>query len=98
MRINRELRANFAVEEFEHRAFYNAAHGRIEMHLLSRRTQHVDIGEARFQFDAGASIRTEYSYKYTLSGLRAVAASAGFTLRRTWTDPLQRFSVHYLTT
>jgi uncharacterized SAM-dependent methyltransferase len=35
-RINRELGANFDLAAFEHRAFYNSAQGRIEMHLAKR--------------------------------------------------------------
>lgn len=97
VRINRELGANFDVEQFEHHAFYSTAHGRIEMHLVSRQAQRVDIGAARFLFPAGASIRTEYSYKYTLAGLEELAASGGFTIQRTWTDPRRRFAVVYLT-
>src|SRR5207302_1283132 len=61
VRINRELRADFAIDQFAHRAFYNAAAGRIEMHLVSRRDQHVHIGDAEFFFAAGESILTEYS-------------------------------------
>jgi L-histidine Nalpha-methyltransferase len=96
-RINRELGGNFDLDRFEHRAFYDAAHGRIEMHLVSRCTQCVNVGDVRFWFAAGASIRTEYSYKYTEEGLRALAASCGFTLQHSWTDRYQHFSVYYFT-
>ena len=41
VRINREVDADFDIEQFSHRAFYNAAQGRIEMHLVSRRKQVV---------------------------------------------------------
>ena len=54
-RINRELAANFCLPQFAHRAFYNAEHGRIEMHLVSRREQRVRVGGARFSFAAGES-------------------------------------------
>src|SRR5262249_41999598 len=40
-RINRELGADFDLEKFEHRAFYNAERHRIEMHLVSRKRQNV---------------------------------------------------------
>jgi dimethylhistidine N-methyltransferase len=96
-RINRELGGDFNLDRFEHRAFYDAAHGRIEMHLVSRCTQCVHVGDERFWFAAGASIRTEYSYKYTEAGLAALAASSGFTLKRCWTDSDKHFSVCYFT-
>ena len=96
-RINRELGADFRLDQFWHYAPYNPREGRIEMHLLSRREQHVDIGGRRFFFAEGESIRTEYSYKYTLSELRALAAAAGFEVQQAWTDDAHSFSVLYLT-
>ena len=98
VRINRELGGDFVVEQFAHRAFYNAAQGRIEMHLVSRRDQTVHVGDAEFFFAEGDSIRTEYSHKYSLPGLRVLAEAAGFAVARFWTDELQYFSVLYLTT
>ena len=38
-RINRELGADFDLDAFSHRAFYNSERRRIEMHLASRRRQ-----------------------------------------------------------
>ena len=94
-RINRELGADFKVGQFAHRAFYQASHHRIEMHLISRCDQCVQIDDAEFFFAAGESIRTEYSYKFSLCGLRQLAVDAGFTTERIWTDPQQYFSVCY---
>jgi dimethylhistidine N-methyltransferase len=96
-RINRELGADFAVEQFAHRAFYNAAEGRIEMHLVSRRDQQAHVGGATFSFATGESIRTEYSYKYRLRDLQDLAEAGGFEVARFWTDEREYFSVHYLT-
>jgi L-histidine N-alpha-methyltransferase len=92
-RINRELGGDFAVDQFAHHAFYNAAAGRIEMHLVSRRNQRVHIGNAEFFFAAGESIRTEYSHKYTLPILDELADEAGFVMKKTWTDERDYFSV-----
>jgi dimethylhistidine N-methyltransferase len=97
VRINRELGADFAVDQFHHRAFYNTAEGRIEMHLVSRRAQRVRVAGAEFAFAAGESVRTEYSYKYRLRDLHELAAAAGFEVERFWTDEREYFSVHYLT-
>jgi dimethylhistidine N-methyltransferase len=95
-RINREVGADFDLDAFAHRAFYNAAEGRIEMHLESRREQHVRVaGEALF-FAAGETIHTECSYKYTLSGFAALAGDAGFEVEQVWTDPDRLFSVQCL--
>ncbi len=95
-RINRELGADFDLKRFAHYAFYNAAAGRIEMHLVSLARQTVRIGRHRFEFDAGESIHTENSYKYSLEGFRALAAHAGYAGRKVWTDRKGLFALHGL--
>jgi dimethylhistidine N-methyltransferase len=95
-RVNRELEADFDLDAFDHRAPYNAAAGRIEMHLVSRKAQRARVGAERFQFAAGEAIVTEYSYKYDLVHFAALARRAGFDVKAVWTDPRQWFSVQYL--
>jgi dimethylhistidine N-methyltransferase len=95
-RINRELGADFDLAQFSHYAFYHAAEGRIEMHLVSLRRQVVRIGRHRFAFDAGESIHTENSYKYSVEGFRALAARAGFSGKKTWIDGKGLFALHGL--
>jgi L-histidine N-alpha-methyltransferase len=97
VRINRELGADFDVEQFAHRAFYHAAASRIEMHLVSRCDQCVHVGGETFFFRRGESICTEYSHKYSLASLRLLAETSGWELRRTWLDHRHYFSVNYLT-
>ena len=96
-RINDELGADFDLDQFAHRAFYNALAGRIEMHLMSRRPQAVHLGGATIAFEEEETILTECSYKYSLPDFAALASASGFTVRKVWTDPEQRFSVQYLT-
>jgi dimethylhistidine N-methyltransferase len=95
-RINRELGADFVLDQFDHHAFYNAAEGRIEMHLVSRCEQSVHLGSATFHFKLGESIHTENSYKYSLDEVRHLAEGGGFKPVRVWTDEAEFFSVHYL--
>ena len=95
-RINRELGANFDLKRFAHYAFYNAAAGRIEMHLVSLKKQAVVIAGHRFGFEPGESIHTENSYKYSTEGFRALAAQAGFSVHKTWTDRRELFALHAL--
>lgn len=95
-RINRELGANFDLEQFEHFAFYNPHEGRIEMHLASLAQQLVEIDGERFSFERGDTIGTEYSHKYSLEEFAILAAQAGFMVDEVWTDPAQLFSVQYL--
>ncbi len=97
MHINREFDANFAVDRFEHAAVYNEDAGRIEMYLVSRGEQSVSVSGNTFSFADGERILTEHSYKHTIEGFTAMAAEAGFTVRRVWTDDKSYFAVMYLT-
>ena len=93
-RINRELSADFDVDAFSHRAFYNSERRRIEMHLVSERRQMVNIAGHVIEFAAGETIHTENSYKYTIESFGLLAQSAGWTRVKAWTDGY--FSVHAL--
>ena len=93
-RINRELAADFDVDKFSHRAFYNSERRRIEMHLVSGRRQTVNIAGHLIEFAAGETIHTENSYKYTIESFGLLAQSAGWTPIKAWTDGY--FSVHAL--
>ncbi len=95
-RINRELRGDFDVSRFSHYAFYNAHASRIEMHLVSLVQQTVNVGRYRFSFDAGESIHTENSCKYSVGEFRVLAAEAGFIGREVWLDSKGLFSLHGL--
>jgi dimethylhistidine N-methyltransferase len=95
-RINRELGGDFDLRQFAHYAFYNPLAGRIEMHLVAREPQTVNIGPYRFAFERGESIHTENSYKYTVGEFAALAERAGFRAVKLWQDARALFSVHGL--
>ncbi len=97
-RINRELGADFDLRRWRHYAFYNPAEGRIEMHLVSMAAQKVALGGHRFYFAAGETIHTENSYKYSLESFRELAAKAGFSSAKVWTDRRGLFALHGLNT
>ncbi|MBC6980661.1 ergothioneine biosynthesis protein EgtB [Caulobacter sp. 17J80-11] len=92
-RANRELGADFDLEGFEHEAVWNADESRVEMHLRSRRDQAVRVGGRRLSFRAGETVHTENSYKYTVEGFSALAASAGWRTERAWTSEDPAFAV-----
>lgn len=96
-RLNRELGANFRIDNFRHHAFYNPQHRRVEMHLVSLVRQSVRIANVEILFEKNETIHTECCYKYSLEGFRALAASACLGVRKVWTDPRRFFSVQYLT-
>lgn len=96
-RINRELGGNFDIPSFSHTAVYNRDRHRIEMHLVSRTTQQVRLLDRTIGFDAGESIHTESSYKYSIERFQQLAQSSGWQAREVWTDDRAMFSVHALT-
>ena len=94
-RLNRELGAEFDLAAFRHHAEWNAAASRVEMHLCSVRPQTVPIPALglTLSFEAGETIHTENSYKFTSERIDALMRSAGFRIAQTWTDPQAWFAV-----
>jgi uncharacterized SAM-dependent methyltransferase len=95
-RINRELGADFDLNQFDHVAPYCHKHNRIEMLLVSQSEQVVKIGDEEIEFAAGETIRTEYSHKYTIDSFARLSHDSGLRVGRTWTDDGRKFAVVYL--
>ena len=95
--LNHEFGADFDVHAFRHRAFYNAGHSRIEMHLVSSNDQKVTIGGRNFSFRTHETIHTESSCKYSIPEFQELGRAAGYTPVQCWTDDRRLFSVHYFT-
>ena len=93
--INRKLGADFTVDKFKHKAFYNEQAGRVEMHLISAEQQTVMIDDTTFQFDKGESIHTENSYKYSIDEFEELV-SEWYTVEKVWSDDKGYFSLQYL--
>ena len=87
VRANRELRAGFDVEAFVHRAAWNAADSRMEMHLEAARDMTVVIDGRRIAFVRGETIHTESSRKYTEASVRELAGAAGWAVDGFETSP-----------
>ena len=96
-RLNRELGADFDAARFRHRALWNDAASRVEMHLESAEAQVVRVAGEPVAFARGETIWTESSYKYDRPRLDRLVAEGGFELARLWTDPDERFWVAFLT-
>lgn len=95
-RINQEFMPGFTVKDFQHYAFYNPGHGRVEMHLMSLVPQQVCLDEHEVLFAQGETIWTESSYKYTLDEFAHLAAESGWHVEHTWLDEQKHFSIQYL--
>jgi L-histidine Nalpha-methyltransferase len=88
VRMNREMGGDFDLSAFAHRAVWNAARSRVEMHLVSLRSQEVRLEAAGIEFtlEAGEPILTESSYKYEPAAVKALVERAGFVGRAQWID------------
>ena len=95
VRINRELHADFDVSAFSHRALWNAAASRVEMHLVAARRQQVCIPGASLEvtFEEGETIWTESSYKYRPDAVVGMLERAGFKRVEQWLDEPDGFAL-----
>lgn len=92
--VNRELHADFQLENFRHNADFNQRDSRIEMRLVSQKDHLVDLGAGNLrQFEQGENILTEYSHKYLPADFAAMLSEAGFTRHHYWTDEQHWFGV-----
>jgi dimethylhistidine N-methyltransferase len=95
-RVNRELGANFNVDQFSHKAVYNDVEHRVEIFVVSQCEQRVTIGDHEFLFRPQEHVLTEYSHKYTIAGFVDLASQANFALHKHWTDEREFFAVLHL--
>jgi len=95
VRVNRELDADFDIDAFDHRAIWNAAESRVEMHLVSTRSQRVRIEASRLdlRLEDGETIWTESSYKYRAEAIVAMLGRAGFRKVDQWVDECDAFAL-----
>ena len=70
VRINRELSGDFEMNAFSHRALWNDAESRVEMHLVSRcrQTINVQASDLTFTMEEGETIWTESSSQFRARG------------------------------
>jgi len=94
-RANRELGADFDLEQWQNYAVYNSTESRIEIYLISEIDQTVRVQDRQFDFRAGERIATEYSYKYTKESVIELTREAGFDFSQMWTDDARWFGVFY---
>lgn len=82
--LNRELEADFDPDAFRHEAVYNLDASRIEMYLVSRRSQTVTLArlDKVLKLEWGERILTEISRKFTPGSLTELLTAAGFAVER----------------
>jgi L-histidine N-alpha-methyltransferase len=93
--LDRELKADFDLDAFDHVALWDDAREWIEMRLRSRTAQTVSVAalDLEVQFVAGEELRTEISAKFRRAGVERELARAGLTMTHWWTDPADDFAV-----
>ncbi|MFJ4708832.1 L-histidine N(alpha)-methyltransferase [Streptomyces anulatus] len=97
--VNRELGADFPLDDFDHLAVWNPRDRWIEMRLRARRALSVKIRELDLvvPFEAGEELRTEVSAKFRRQDVREELAAAGMRLTQWWTDSAGRFALSLAT-
>ncbi len=93
--VNRVAGADFDIDAFRHRAFWNPQEEWIEMRLVSIALQHVRLGalDLEITFAAEEEIRTEISAKYDRNKAEALLQSAGLDLVNWITDDERLFGL-----
>ena len=91
--LNHLIGADFDVAQWQHRAFFNEADSRIEMHLEARAALTVRWAGGERHFARGERVHTEDSYKYTRQSFVNLLERAGFATAQVWTDSSNWFAV-----
>jgi len=97
--INHAFAGDADPDDFAHVACWNARASRIEMHLRARRDITWSIAGLGIvvPIEAGSTIRTEISCKFTRESVAAMYADAGLDLASWHEDPLGRYAVSVAT-
>jgi uncharacterized SAM-dependent methyltransferase len=93
--LNRELAADFDVEQFDHLAAFDSDEEWIEMRLRSERLQDVTVRALglRVRFEGGETMRTEISAKFRPERIEDELAAAGLSIAEMWPDAGRDFSL-----
>jgi L-histidine Nalpha-methyltransferase len=93
--LNRELRADFDPEDFDHVALFNREHEWIEMRLRARREHTTTVRDLDLSvhFEQGEELRTEISAKFTRERVGSDLTAAGLEIVSWLTDPDELFAL-----
>ena len=92
-RINRELKADFHLDNFMHYPSYDPVGGEARSFLISKKKQEVYIESLQqsFHFNAWEPIHVEISRKYDTVTIKKYAAEAGFAIKEFFYDSRQYY-------
>ena len=77
-RINKELKGNFAVDNFEHYAMYDPSSGACKSFLISLKSQNITINGTEINFEKDEPVFMEISQKYSVKEINEFAQKTGF--------------------
>ena len=99
VRINKELGANFNINNFFHYATYNALKGAMESFLISKKYQkiNIDLLNSNYEIEEYEAIHTEYSFKYTHKQIQELVVNCGFKITDKFLDKRNYFTNYLLT-
>jgi len=94
-RINKELGADFDLENFEHHAVYDEQKGRIEMYLRSLSEQSVTIPKSDLSITLSKDelIHTENSHKFSTLEIESLLKESNFEKLEMWFDSRKYFAL-----
>ena len=95
-RLNRDLQGTFDPKQFAYQAVWQERQQRIEMALVSRCEQSIELAGETWHVQAGERLVTEHSLKYTPAAAAELAARSGWRIRQRWHDRDDSFSLHWL--
>ena len=94
--INKICGPIFEEDDFSHRAFFNNEKSRIEMHLVSKKNQTINIFKKKIKIKVGETIHTENSYKYSIKSFTKLVESSGYEIIKVLKDKKSFFAVFFL--
>ncbi|WP_417213152.1 L-histidine N(alpha)-methyltransferase [Bizionia sp.] len=88
IRMNRELEADFKIDDFDFYCYYNPETGRVKSYIVSLKEQTVLFKKLNktIQFNQNELIWTELSKKYSLSEIEKLATISGFKSKQHFLD------------
>ena len=95
-RLNRDLNGNAQPNNFRYEARWQADQQRIEMALVSRCAQTIQLAESAWSFEPNERWVTEHSVKYTPDAAAELAMQAGWQIQQRWHDDHDQISLHLL--
>ena len=95
-RLNRDLKGNAQPNNFRYEARWQADQQRIEMALVSRCVQTIQLAESAWSFEPNERWVTEHSVKYSPDAAAHLAAPAGWQIQQRWHDDHDQISLHLL--